>query len=160
MAFRDFDYDREYGLVPDLVKQFVVYLYRHIRSAAVCAGGGKGACAVLQLGCSAPASVMNCACMALCGCGGPDLGLAAVAVSQQQAPDVWERQPLGPTRQLATTSSSYPSINITSSHCSSSSRLHPTHPAHFSHPPSVTLLLCRQHLSHTPTTPGSATSLR
>lgn len=32
MAFRDFDYEREYGLVPDLVKQFVVYLYRHIRS--------------------------------------------------------------------------------------------------------------------------------
>jgi hypothetical protein len=32
MAHRDFDYDRDYGLVPDLVKQFVVYLYRHIRS--------------------------------------------------------------------------------------------------------------------------------
>jgi hypothetical protein len=31
MAFRDFDYEREYGVVPDLVKQFVVYLYRHIR---------------------------------------------------------------------------------------------------------------------------------
>lgn len=43
MAFRDFDYEREYDLVPDLVKQFVVYLYRHIRSAAisVCAGGGS-----------------------------------------------------------------------------------------------------------------------
>lgn len=34
MAFRDFEYDREYGMVPDLVKQFVVYLYRHIRSVA------------------------------------------------------------------------------------------------------------------------------
>jgi hypothetical protein len=32
MAHKDFDYDRDYGLVPDLVKQFVVYLYRHIRS--------------------------------------------------------------------------------------------------------------------------------
>lgn len=31
MAHKDFDYDRDYGLVPDLVKQFVVYLYRHIR---------------------------------------------------------------------------------------------------------------------------------
>lgn len=34
MAFRDFEYERDYGLVPDLVKQFVVYLYRHIRWAA------------------------------------------------------------------------------------------------------------------------------
>uniref|UniRef100_A0A383V606 Eukaryotic translation initiation factor 3 subunit L n=1 Tax=Tetradesmus obliquus TaxID=3088 RepID=A0A383V606_TETOB len=32
MAFRDYDpYERDYGIVPDIVKQFVVYLYRHIR---------------------------------------------------------------------------------------------------------------------------------
>jgi hypothetical protein len=35
MAFRDYDpYERDYGIVPDIVKQFVVYLYRHIRSAS------------------------------------------------------------------------------------------------------------------------------
>eukprot|EP00879_Flechtneria_rotunda_P028433 GHRR01030542.1.p1 GENE.GHRR01030542.1~~GHRR01030542.1.p1 ORF type:complete len:257 (+),score=59.36 GHRR01030542.1:165-935(+) len=31
-SFRDYDpYDRDYSSVPDIVKQFVVYLYRHIR---------------------------------------------------------------------------------------------------------------------------------
>jgi hypothetical protein len=52
MAFRDFDYDREYGIVPDLVKQFVVYLYRHIRSvqlAAACSSSNQGLAAVQML---------------------------------------------------------------------------------------------------------------
>lgn len=34
-GFRDFEYERDYNMVPDLVKQFVVYLYRHIRSVWV-----------------------------------------------------------------------------------------------------------------------------
>lgn len=34
MAYRgEYDaYERDFGIVPDIVKQFVVYLYRHIRS--------------------------------------------------------------------------------------------------------------------------------
>jgi hypothetical protein len=47
MAFRDYDFERDYGLVPDIVKQFVVYLYRHIRcghgaaAAPLADGGGR-----------------------------------------------------------------------------------------------------------------------
>jgi hypothetical protein len=46
MVFRDYDYEREYGIVPDIVKQFVVYLYRHIRSAAAwqCLSDDIGCC--------------------------------------------------------------------------------------------------------------------